>query len=70
LTAQDLVGACAQYWTLGGCPTKLDPAIAISMRPEPEWKRRALAIEFWLATAVVGGSFIAGLVAAIRYLIG
>jgi len=40
------------------------------MPREPKWKDRALAIEFWLATAVVAGSFVAGLVSAVRYLIG
>ncbi|WP_269090320.1 hypothetical protein [Sphingopyxis jiangsuensis] len=40
------------------------------MKREPKWKTRALAIEFWLAAAFVAGSFVAGLVSAVRYLIG
>ena len=40
------------------------------MSGEPKWKARAVAIEFWLLTAVVAGSFVAGLVSAVRYLIG
>jgi hypothetical protein len=40
------------------------------MTREPKWKRRALAIEFWLASALVAGSIIAGLVGAARSLIG
>lgn len=40
------------------------------MNREPKWKGRALAVEFWIATAFVAGSFVAGLVSAVRYLIG
>lgn len=40
------------------------------MDREPKWKSRALAIEFWFAAMFVGGSFIAGLVGAIRSLFG
>ena len=40
------------------------------MNREPKWKSRALAIEFWFASALVGGAFIAGLVGAIRSLFG
>ena len=40
------------------------------MDREPKWKSRALAIEFWLAAMLVGGSFIAGLVGAIQSLFG
>lgn len=39
------------------------------MKQEPKWKSRALAIEFWFATLLVGGSFIAGLFGAIRSLL-
>ena len=40
------------------------------MDQEPKWKSRALAIEFWFAAVLVGGSFIAGLLGAIRSLFG
>jgi len=40
------------------------------MKREPKWKSRALAIEFWFAAALVGGSFLAGLVGGIRSLFG
>ena len=41
---------------------------ADAMTHESKWKSRAIAIEYWLLSALVGGSFIAGLVAAIRTL--
>lgn len=41
----------------------------IGMEPqnpdEPGWKQRAIAIEFWVLTAFVGGAFIVGLIGAI-----
>lgn len=40
------------------------------MDREPKWKSRGLTIEFWFAAVLVGGAFIAGLVGAIRSLIG
>ena len=40
------------------------------MTRESKWKSRAIAIEFWLLSALVGGSFIAGLIGAIRSLAG
>jgi hypothetical protein len=40
------------------------------MSREPKWKTRAVAIEFWLLTALVAGSFVAGLVSAVWYLTG
>ncbi|WP_446543321.1 hypothetical protein [Sphingopyxis sp. LARHCG72] len=40
------------------------------MTAEPKWKRRAVAIEYWLVSALVAGSFVAGLIAAIRSLTG
>ena len=43
---------------------------ACQMDQEPKWKSRALAIEFWFAAVLVGGSFIAGLIGAIRSLFG
>lgn len=36
---------------------------------EPKWKARAVAIEFWIVSIVVGGSFIAGIVSGVRYLL-
>lgn len=42
---------------------------ALAMTREPKWKRRAIAIEFWFLTALVAGSFVVGLVSAIRSLI-
>jgi hypothetical protein len=40
------------------------------MDSETKWKARAVAAEFWLLTALVAGSFVAGLVSAIRALLG
>ncbi|MGH6649970.1 MAG: hypothetical protein ACREB7_02450 [Sphingopyxis sp.] len=40
------------------------------MPREPKWKRRAIAIEFWLLTALVAGSFVAGIIGAIRAVSG
>jgi hypothetical protein len=40
------------------------------MTREPKWKNRAVAIEYWLLSALVAGSFLAGIVAAIRSLAG
>lgn len=39
------------------------------MSKEPRWKVRAIAIEFWMLATLVGGSFIAGIVSAVRYLL-
>ncbi len=44
----------------------VQPCHAVPMSREPKWKRRALAIEFWLLSALVAGSFVAGIVGAIR----
>src|SRR3546814_9802707 len=38
------------------------------MKQEPTWKSRELAIEFWFAAVLVGGSYLAGLVGGIRSL--
>lgn len=35
---------------------------------EPRWKERAVAIEYWVLTAFVGGAFIVGIIGAIRAL--
>src|SRR3546814_11845564 len=40
------------------------------MNHEPNWRDRGRAVEYWLATAFVAGSFVAGLVSAIRYALG
>jgi len=40
------------------------------MSHEPKWKTGAVAIEFWLLTALVAGAFVAGLVSAVGYLLG
>jgi hypothetical protein len=37
---------------------------------EPNWKDRAEAANYWLLSAVVAGAFVAGLISAIRYLVG
>lgn len=42
------------------------PCHAVPMPREPKWKHRAIAIEFWLLTTLVAGSFVAGIVGAIR----
>ena len=39
------------------------------MSRDPKRKVRAIEIEFWLLTVLVAGSFIAGLVSAVRYLL-
>ena len=39
------------------------------MDDEPKWKARALAIEFWLATAIVDGSFLVGIYNGLKYLL-
>lgn len=36
---------------------------------DPKWRDQALAIEYWAATALVAGSFVAGVVSAVRYLL-
>ncbi len=36
---------------------------------ESKLRDRALAIEFWIATVITGGAFIAGLVSAIKQLL-
>ena len=35
---------------------------------EPRWKQRAIAIEYWVLTAFVGGAFAVGIIGAIRAL--
>ncbi|WP_282949813.1 MULTISPECIES: hypothetical protein [unclassified Sphingopyxis] len=41
-----------------------------NMPDEPKWKTRAVAVEYWLAAAVVAGSFVAGLISAVPYIAG
>jgi len=38
------------------------------MSRKSKWKSRVIAFEFWLLTALVAGSFAAGLVSAVRYI--
>jgi hypothetical protein len=40
------------------------------MDSEPDWKARAVAAEYGLAALLLAGSFIAGLIGAIRSLLG
>jgi len=40
------------------------------MSREPDWRERGKAVEYWLLTAFVAGSFVAGLIAAVRSLTG
>jgi hypothetical protein len=40
------------------------------MDSEPNWKTRAIAGEYWLAALLVAGSFPAGLIGAIRSMLG
>ena len=39
------------------------------MEEGPRWKAKALAIEFWFVTAIVGGSFLAGLYGWVKTLL-
>ena len=41
---------------------------AAHMARDSKWREKALAIEFWIATAIVGGSFVVGLLSGIRSL--
>lgn len=52
---------CTMGSILAGAP--------LPMIREPKWKARAVAIEFWIASIVVGGSFVAGIVSGVRYLL-
>lgn len=49
-------------------PTIIARCHVRAMTREPKWKQRAVALEFWLLSVLVAGSFIVGLVAAVRYL--
>lgn len=49
---------------------KIPACHARRMNHERNWRDRALAIEFWLLSALVAGSLVAGLVSAVRYLAG
>lgn len=40
------------------------------MNHEPNWKDRAEAANYWLATVVVAGAFVAGLISAVLYAVG
>lgn len=53
-----------------GFPTILGSGITSEMkRLDPETKARAVAIEYWLATFLVSGAFVAGLIAGLPYLL-
>jgi hypothetical protein len=39
------------------------------MIKDPKWRDRAFAIEYWMLTALVGGSFVVGIVSTVRYLL-
>lgn len=49
---------------------KIPPCHDLKMSRESKWKSRAIALEFWLLKLLVAGSFVAGLVSAVRYLLG
>lgn len=36
---------------------------------DPKWRDKALAIEYWLLTVLVAGSFVAGIISAARSLL-
>lgn len=40
------------------------------MKPEKGWRTRARALEYWVMSALVAGSFAAGLWGALRWLLG
>ncbi len=40
---------------------------AVCMTLDPRWKRRAIAIEYWIASIIVGGAFVVGAWTALRY---
>lgn len=39
------------------------------MIKDPKWRDKAFAIEFWFATALVAGAFVAGLISGVRQLL-
>ncbi|WP_422059825.1 hypothetical protein [Sphingopyxis sp.] len=39
------------------------------MKVDPEEKSLAFAIEYWMLTALVAGSFVVGIVSAVKYLL-
>lgn len=41
--------------------------VGLMRKRESKWRDRALAIEFWIATVVVGGSFLVGAWQALKY---
>ena len=43
------------------------PCHDVIMSRESKWKSRAIAFEFWLLSALVAGSFAAGLLSVVRY---
>ena len=54
-----------------GFPTIYCSGIARNMeRPDPKARDRALAIEYWIATILISGAFVAGLIGGLTSLIG
>jgi hypothetical protein len=49
---------------------KISACHADRMNREPYWKDSAEAANYWLLSAVVAGSFVAGLTAAVRVALG
>lgn len=39
------------------------------MNNDPEWRDKALAVEYWIATALVAGAFLAGIIGGVRSLL-
>ncbi|WP_448502819.1 hypothetical protein [Sphingomonas sp.] len=37
------------------------------MNHEPNWRERADAANWWIATAVMSGAFVSGLISAVRW---
>ena len=44
--------------------------VSVYMDDEPQWKERAIAIEFWLLAALTLGSLLYGLYCGLRSLVG
>ena len=42
---------------------------SLPVKDDPEEKSLAFAIEYWMLTALVAGSFVVGIVSAVKYLL-
>ncbi len=42
---------------------------SLPVRDDPEEKSLAFAIEYWMLTALVAGSFVVGIISAVKYLL-